>query len=198
VALQFWLGAMVLSKFSIKKLGESVRSLFRSNEQNSKNLDEIKEQLDDHFHAINETTNEIQSNYEYSLEIESKLSKLAERVDEISLLIGLNPNQKQPEIPKLTTVEKEIFLALYSLCEEKEYATHEEIAKAVNLSKTLIMSYITILIEKGIPIIKSYSDDTIKLRLSSYFKNMQTKNDILKINDDISKQIVLNNFIQRK
>jgi predicted transcriptional regulator len=189
---------MVLSNFSIKKLGESVKSLFRSNEGISKDLNEIKEQLDDHHHAINETTNEIQSNYEYSLEIDSKLNKIAERIDELSLVVGLNPNQKQPEIPKLTTVEKEIFLALYSLCDEKEYATYEEIAKSVNLSKTLIMSYVTILIEKGIPIIKSYSDDTTKLKLSSYFKNMQTKNDILKINDDVSKQIVLNNYLQKK
>jgi len=188
----------VLSNFSLKQLAESVKNLFKSKEEISKNLDEIKEQIDDHLHAINETTNEIQSNYEYYLEIESKVNKLAERIDELSLLVGLNPNQKQPEIPKLTTVEKEIFLALYSICEEKEYATHEEIAKAVNLSKTLIMSYITILIEKGVPIIKSYSDDITKLKLSSYFKNMQTKNDILKLNDDISKQIVLNNFIQQR
>jgi predicted transcriptional regulator len=187
----------MLSNNDEKRLGEAVKALAQIQDALSHNLDDVKEQIDDHLNAINETTNEVQSNYEYSLEIDAKLNKLAERIDELSLIIGLNQQDKTQEIPKLTTVEKEIFLALYKLCEEKEYTTYEEIGTAVNLSKTLIMSYITILIEKGIPIIKNYTDNTTKLKLSSYFKNLQTKNDILKINDDITKQIELNNFIKR-
>ena len=187
-----------MSSFSIKKLGDSIKSLFNSQKTLKKSLDDSKEQIEDHLNAINENTNEIQSNYEYSLEINQKINKLAERIDEISMLTGLNKNQKIPEMPKLTTVEKEIFLALYTLCEEKEYITYHEIADAVNLSETLVMNYITILIEKGVPIIKSYSDDKTKLKLSSYFKNLQTKNNILKINEDISQQIVLNNFLKKK
>jgi len=190
----------MLSNFDIKKLGFSIKSLSKfnaKNEETKKELEALKEQIEDHLHAINENTNEIQSNYEYAREIEEKVEKLAERIDELSLLIGLNPNQKNPEMPKLTTVEKEIFLALYAICEEKEYAAYEEISAAVNLSQTLVMNYITVLIEKGIPIIKSY-DDTTKIKLSSYFKNLQTKNNILKINEDISKQIVLNSYISGK
>jgi hypothetical protein len=189
----------MLSNFNMKKLGFSIKSLSSHNhehEETKKEIASLKEQVEDHLHAINENTNEIQSNYEYSREIEEKIEKLAERIDELSLLIGLNPNQKNPEIPKLTTVEKEIFLALYAICEESEYATYEEIATSVNLSQTLVMSYITILIEKGIPIIKSY-DDTTKIKLSSYFKNIQTKNNILKINEDISKQIILNSYLKK-
>ena len=174
-----------------------MKSLFKSQDSIKNSVDELKEQVDDHLEAINGNTNEIQSNYEYAVEIESKLNKLAERIDEISMLICLNPNQKMPEIPRLTTVEKQVFLALYALCDEQEYVTYQEIARAVNLSETLIMSYITILIEKGIPIIKSYSNDMTRLKLSSYFKDLQTKNNILKINEDISKQIVLNSFISK-
>ncbi len=188
----------VLSNFSLKKLTNPIKSLFNSQESLKKSVDDLKEQTEDHLQAINESTNEIHSNYEYFLEIESKLNKLAERVDEISMLIGLNQNQKTKELPKLTTVEKEVFLALYSLCEEKEYTTYREISKAVKLSETLIMNYITILIEKGVPIIKSYSNDITKLKLSSYFKTLQTKKDILKINADYSQQSALNNFIINK
>lgn len=173
----------------------SIQSLFKSHNSLKKSVDDLKEQVDDHLQAINESTNEIQSNYEYLLELESKMNKLAERIEELSLIMSINPNQKSPEMPKLTTVEKEIFLALYSISEQQEYATYKEISDAVNLSETLIMNYITILIEKGIPIIKNYSDDVTKLKLSSYFKNMQTKQNILKINEDISKQIVLKNFL---
>jgi hypothetical protein len=182
----------------MKKLVFSIKSLFSRQNQTKEHVEELKEQTDDHLRAINENTNEIQSNYEYSIEISQKISKLAERIDEISMVMGLNKDQKTPEMPKLTTVEKEIFLALYTICEEQEYASYQEIADTVNLSETLVMNYLTILIEKGVPIIKSYSDDKTKLKLSSYFKTMQTKNNILKINEDISEQIVLNNFLQKR
>lgn len=183
--------------FSFKKLSSSIKSLFNPHNSLKKAVEELKEQVEDHLLSINQNTNEIQSNYAYSLKIDPKLNKLAERIEEISMLNGLNKHQKIPEMPKLTIVEKEIFLTLYTQCEEKEYTTYKKIAKAINLSETLIMNYITILIEKGIPIIKSYSDDSTKIKLSSYFKTLQTKKNILKINHDFSKQSVLNPFIEK-
>jgi len=178
----------------LKKRG-FIKALFTSQKHIKKSLEDVKEQVDDHLNAINENTNELQSNYEYAREIDLKINKLTERIDEISMITGLNQKQKKLEMPKLTTVEKEIFLALYKLCEEKESATYKEISETVHLSETLVMNYITILIEKGVPIIKSYADDKTKIKLSSYFKNIQTKKNILKINEDISQQIVLNEFI---
>ena len=183
---------------SLKKIGESLKFLFNSQNSLKDSIEEIKEQVEDHFHSINENTNEIQSNYEYSAETEEKINKLAERIDEISMLMGIQKRQKKSEMPKLTTVEKQIFLALYTLCDEQEYASYQEIASMVNLSKTLIINYITILIEKGVPIIKSYKDDETKIRLSSYFKNMQTKNNILKINQDVTKQVILSSYIRER
>jgi predicted transcriptional regulator len=129
------------------------------------------------------------------MEIENKINKLVERIDELSMLVGIQKRQKKSEMPKLTTVEKQIFLALYTLCDEQEYASYSEIASIVNLSETLVMNYLTILIEKGIPIIKSYKDGETKIKLSSYFKNLQTKNNILKINQDVTKQIILSSYM---
>ena len=189
---------MVLSNLNPKKIVESLKSLFNSNNLVKESLEELKEQNEDHLISINENTNEIQSNYEYSLELNQKINKLAERIDEISMLLNLKPDQKSIQMPKLTTVEKEIFLALYSICEQQEYATYKEIGDSVNLSETLIMNYITILIEKGVPIIKSYNDDKTKLKLSSYFKDLQTKSNILKITEDISQQSALNKFVKGK
>jgi hypothetical protein len=190
------MGANVLSKFNLRNLSESVRKLFSSHDEVKSNLDELKEQVDDHLIAINENTNEIQANYEHSLEVEGKINKITERIDEIMMIIGLAKDPKTKEMPKLTTVEKEVFLALYKLCDEKEHTTYKEIGEMISLSDTLVMNYITILIEKGIPIIKSYAGTRTRLKLSSYFKTLQTKKDILKINDDISQQIVLNKYLQ--
>ena len=180
------------------KKEQAIDDIGKTAENLKKAVQELREQVDDHLTAINGNTNEIQSNYEYSFEIESKINKLAEKIEEISLFIGLNFNEKSPKMPILTTVEKEVFLAIYALCEEKGYATYQEIAKSINLSETLVMNYLTILLEKGIPIIKSYNDNETKLKISSFFKNLQTKNNILKINEDISKQIELKSYIPQK
>lgn len=179
---------------SCKKLASSVRALFRSHSSLKKAQNELKEQIEDHLEAINENTNEIQANYEHSLEIEEKINKIAERIDEISMVVGLS-SRKKNDIPKLTIIEKQIFLALYKLCDEQEYASYYDIARMVNVSETLVMSYITILIEKGIPIIKSYSGSQARVRLSSYFKNIQTKKNILRVNHDVTKQAVLQSFV---
>ncbi|TKJ17788.1 hypothetical protein CEE44_04635 [Candidatus Woesearchaeota archaeon B3_Woes] len=186
----------VLSNFNLKKISSSVRSLFNSNKKLKKEIEILKEQVEDHLSSINQNTNEIQSNYEYSLKVDPRINKLSERIDEMSMVIGLNKHKKNPEMPKLTTIEKEIFLALYTQCEEREYTTYKNISTKVRLSETLVMNYLTILIEKGIPIIKSYSDDTTKIKLSSYFKTLQTKKNVLKINADFSKQSALAHFIE--
>jgi predicted transcriptional regulator len=183
---------------SLKKIGESVKTLFNSQNSMKNSVEDMKEQVEDHLTSINENTNEIQSNYEYSMEVDEKINKLAERIDELSMLAGINKKQKKSEMPKLTTVEKQIFLALYTLCDEQEYVSYREIASIVNLSETLVMNYLTILIEKGVPIIKSYKDNETKIKLSSYFKNLQTKNNILKINQDITKQVILSSYIRER
>ena len=112
------------------------------------------------------------------------------------MFIGMHPEQKHDnEIPVLTTQEKRVFLTLYALTEEKEHTTYKDIALKISLPETLVMNYMTNLIEKGIPIIKSYSNGEILLKISSYFKTKQTKTNILKISEDISKQIQLNNYV---
>jgi|TARA_Y100000310_G_scaffold278140_1_gene296404 predicted transcriptional regulator len=189
------MGAKTLSKFSLSNIQENIRKIFSSHDDIKQNIEEMKEQVEDHLTSINENTNEIQANYEHSLEVEEKINKIAERIDEITMILSLHKDPKTKEMPKLTTVEKEVFLALYKICDEKDQTTYKEIAEMINLSDTLVMNYITILIEKGIPIIKSYAGTRTKLKLSTYFKNLQTKKDILKINDDISEQIVLNKYI---
>lgn len=180
----------------LKSFVSSLRSLLQDQQEIKRSIQDLRESSDDHLEAINENTNELQSNYEYAQALESKLNKLAERIDELYLFVGLKQVQEHKKIPNLTTVEKEVFLALYTLCEEKQYATYQEIAKQVNLSESLVMNYVTILIEKGIPIVKSYSDDKTRLKLSAFFKDLQTKQNILKINEDISQQLALNKYIQ--
>jgi len=142
-------------------------------------LKEIKEELNEHLNAINDNTNEIQANYEYLCKLEAKIEKLREMIDS---LILEQKEQKKYTVDKLTSNEKETFMALYALEEEKGAVGYLDIAKKLNIPVNLVQTYVVNLIEKGIPIQKRYINNTAFLTLEPDFKSMQRRNNILNIN----------------
>jgi hypothetical protein len=157
-------------------------------------FEEIKEQLDDHLQAINENTNEISFNHEYLCEIDFKINKLSEKVEQMQLFLEQNmgfKSEKQPKFqPKpLTNNEQDIFMVLYMLEEKQGAVTYPEISKRTGLSEELVASYITRMIEKNVPIIKRYVNNDPHLRLDPQFKRIQAKENILGL-----KQRTIGNF----
>ncbi|MBW2979676.1 winged helix-turn-helix transcriptional regulator, partial [Candidatus Woesearchaeota archaeon] len=114
----------------------------------------IHEELEEHLDAINENTNEIQANYEYLCELDKKIQHLQEEIKQLKNIISEitgQPIQSKPEIHQiqpLTQEEQKVFLALYS---ESKPISYLELAQKLNLSLTLIRTYVTNLISKGIP-----------------------------------------------
>lgn len=160
--------------------------LDKSRRQNlDTNFKQIKEELDDHLDSINENTNEIQANYEYICELESKIDKLSERVDELTMfirkIIGTAPVQKEPEyqIDQLTKPEKEVFAEIYALEQEEKLICYELLARRLALTVNLAQNYVTNLIEKGVPIVKRYADGRIYISLDEQFKAAQTRKNII-------------------
>ena len=49
---------------------------------------EIHDEFQEHLESINENTTEIQSNYTYLCELDNKIAKLNERIDEIHLILA--------------------------------------------------------------------------------------------------------------
>lgn len=152
----------------------------------SNTFEQIKEQFEDHLESINENTNEIQSNFEYLCELDRKIDKLSERIDELTNLIKQRKGEKVEEktfkLQPLTKKEKEVFYALYILTEQRRYATYREIAKRVSYSEDLVAAYITNLIEKGIPVVKKYSNKLAYLSLNPQFREIQAKENIVGVN----------------
>ena len=72
------------------------RSFYKRPRELDKNLKQaflkIKREFEEHLQAINENTNEIQSNYEYFCEVDGKMDKLAERIEKIQLYLQSNTN----------------------------------------------------------------------------------------------------------
>ena len=162
-------------------------------------IDEVREELEDHLTSINENTNEIQANYEYICQVDAKLSKITERLDQIQLFL-VNYGFSIKETPKfeckpLTKREQEVFLLLYTL-EEKGAVSYEDLSRRTGMTVDLISSFITTMIEKGVPIAKRYIHDKVYMRLDPLFKKVQAKENILKIQQTIIPNIIQNEQMQ--
>ncbi|MBR9691525.1 hypothetical protein GOV06_01950 [Candidatus Woesearchaeota archaeon] len=151
-------------------------------------VSEIQEEFEDHLQSINENTAEIQSNYEFSCELDNKITKLNERIDEVYTILSkltgkkIRKTSKYEDIDPLTTMEKNVFLNLYT---EEQPMTYSELAKKMNMPISLARQYITNLLEKGIPIQKKYIKTKPFICLDPKFKNLQAKKNILKIEQRI-------------
>jgi len=91
-------------KKEIEKINKGLQASFQK----------IKKELDSYLDTINQNTNEIQSNYEFLIELDKKVEALSERIDELTLMI----NPKQSFINQefdLSLREQEVFLVLYAI-----------------------------------------------------------------------------------
>ena len=147
---------------------------------------QIRHEIEEHLQAINENTNEIAANYEYTCEFESKLDKLSERIDNIQMYLescqgNFIAKRSNFDVKRLNRREQEVFLVIYTLEEEKGSVTYEDISRKLGMSEQLASNYITSLIEKGVPIIKRYTNSRPHLRLDPEFKTLQAKENILQL-----------------
>ena len=145
----------------------------------------IKHELDEHLQAINENTNEISANYEYTCEIESKLDRISERLDQMQMFLESHSNfslerKNKFEIRMLNDKEKQAFLTIYTM-EDDDGMTYQDIAKMLSISEQLAGNYVTSMIEKGVPIIKRYVNGKPHLKLDPDFKTLQAKENILQV-----------------
>lgn len=144
-------------------------------------LQQFREELDDHRDAINENTVELQSNYELFRELNSRIEKLSERFDELYLLVKGKREPQKFIISPLTQKEKTVFSALYSATQNGVSASYMQIARMVSFPEQLVSSYVASMLEKGVPIVKTFSGGTVFLFLDADFRQEQTKKNILDI-----------------
>jgi len=169
---------ITLGNKRIKEMEEALKSAFVV----------VREELDEHRDSINQNTNEVQSNYEYICKLDSKINKLSERVDELTMFIRQLKGQEQKtfEVSPLTRKEQEVFLVIYM----NDEVTHKYIGRRLGFTEDLVECYVENLITKGVPVIKKRSSRNISyLTLDPDFKAQQTKTNILNINETITETI---------
>ena len=149
-------------------------------------IDEVKEELDEHLLAINENTEEIQGNFAFLCELDKKLSSVAARLDELTLLVKGAKSQKSFKIAPLTAREKEVFMALYTLCELYPFVSYKQLSKKLCTTDAVVASFVTNLIEKGVPVIKKYDRNIAYLKLDDLFRQRQAKENLVGVNTLLS------------
>jgi len=151
----------------------------------------VKEEFNQHLDSINQNTDEINANFDYVVELEAKIEKLDEKISELQLEVSQLKGDKKKETKKYTKIslthrEKEVFLLLHS----NEELTFLQIARKLSLTKQLVERYISNLVLKGVPIIKSYRENEAYLSLNPHFKAQQAKENLVGLDSNVLKDFV--------
>jgi len=142
-------------------------------------LECFREELDDHLLSINENTSEVESNYEHIRGMAEQLEKMAQRLDELTLLVKGKSAKKEFSVKPLTTKEKQVFQALYVLGQEQPFATYKVLSKKLGMSEGLVQSYVTNLAEKGVAIVKRYQNNQVWVKIDDKFRAIQAKKNLV-------------------
>lgn len=168
--------------FEAKKLREfqsGIKSAFK----------EVKTELDEHLDSINHSTREIQSIYDYLSELDAKIDKMNERIDDLHM--ALNPELENHNNIVLTNREQEVFMVLYS----EESICVREVAKKLGFTEEMVNKYVYNLISKGVPVLREFNGKSVSFALDLKFKDIQAKRNILNINESISREILTEKHI---
>jgi len=137
----------------------------------------IKEELDMHLTSINDNTEEIAANVAYMTELDTKIEKLNEKMDEITMMLSQLPKETKAFLTKpLTINEKQVLMAIYSSSKPISYT---RIAQNLNLTESVVKSYVESIIAKKIPVIISFINTVPHLSLDDEFRDKQAKENII-------------------
>jgi hypothetical protein len=145
----------------------------------------IREELEDHLSSINESSDEIEHNYSYLMELDGRISLIEKKLDSVlsalSKLTNVDVEVKRREI-NLTDQEKETFMVFYS---SERALNYEDLCSKTGKSESYIRSCVNNIIEKGVPIRRhsrsGSADNKVYFTLDRAFRELQAKSNILNI-----------------
>ena len=139
-------------------------------------VEAVRKVLEEHLSTINENTTEIQALFDFLQDIETKVEKVSQRLDQLQLNQG-QPLAK-PVITPLNQIEKKVFLNLYT---EEMPLSAAEIASRANLSSSLVIECIGALAQKGGPLSRNFCQDQMFFKLDQAFKERQAKENLINL-----------------
>ena len=142
-----------------------------------KTFQSIKEEFDEHLTAINENTEELAQHSELYNEVDNRMIKLEEKMEELHFMFKQIINQK-PITLTLSKDEQKVFLVLYT--HEKEM-TAEEVGLKCHKPKERVEEIFLSLTDKGLPLVLIGQGYLLR----QDFRLRQAKENIITIDEDV-------------
>jgi hypothetical protein len=155
----------------------------------------IREERDEHLESINQLTNELQTAFEYISELENKYEKLKEITDELQIFknsLLLNDMSHFSNIV-LPLEEQKLFLTLY-VFGEKEPLSITFLTKKIGINENGFKTLLSSLLDTKIPLTKERIGSEWYYNLDPRFRELQMKENIIKIHESVSKGIYEKNL----
>ncbi|MGV8151397.1 MAG: hypothetical protein ACP5NV_06755 [Candidatus Woesearchaeota archaeon] len=157
----------------------------------------IKDERDEHLESINALTSELQTAFEYISELENRFDKIKETVEELMIFKNstlINDKSHFSNVV-LSLEEQKLFLTLY-VFGEKEPLSWNFIVKKFDVSDNTLKLLLSSLLDKRIPITKEKIGNEWYFNIDSRFREMQSKEQLIKIHESVSKGIYEKNLNQ--
>jgi hypothetical protein len=140
----------------------------------------VQEEAEEHLDSINENTSEIQTVQETCSELDCKIDKLSERLDEIYFVLeraGLVQRQIFEFVKQLilTKGEDEIFSLILK---NEDDLTYVDISHNTGLDQESIKSILSSLVQKGVPIVQKFLNNVAYLNIQKEFKDAKENHEI--------------------
>jgi hypothetical protein len=147
-------------------------------------LSTTKEELGEHFQAINENTSEIELQNSFICEIDNRITKMEEKMDELHFLLKQLVTRAKLSV-ELSKDEQRIFLMLYT---HEKFMDPTIISQKAFLEHGVVEEALTSMMDKGIPIEREILDGSLYFRMSKDFKLRQAKENIINIDPEVTSQ----------
>jgi len=141
-------------------------------------LKKVRQALEEHLTSINDNTTEIQSLFDYLQEIEVKLEKISQRLDQVQIGAEVQSTVTKPAVAPLTQMEKKVFLTLYT---GEMPLSYREISERSGISPSIVHECISSLTSKGIPLVRSFCNDQMFFKLEPLFREAQAKENLINL-----------------
>ncbi|MFC1753546.1 hypothetical protein ACFL96_09175 [Thermoproteota archaeon] len=153
----------------------------------------IKEEMEEHLQSINDNTTEIQQNADVLYELDNRIAKLEERMEDIHIMFKRIIHTTKVAI-ELSPEEQKVFLILYT---HDTFLSAEQIAERFAIPVETVLDCLLSMGDKGVPVDKETLNDELFYKLEPEFKSLQAKEQLIDIDTAITRQYqnkLLNKF----
>ena len=175
---------MMLNGGQSKLRSELANELANMNTGLRKSFLKIKQEFDEHLQSINDNTSEITILEGNICDIDKRLSKIEERMDNIHMMVKalLTPSNFKIE---LTPDEQKLFLVFYTT---DDPINVKQIVSKMSATHIFAEELILSMTDKGIPMHRTDVDGETHFKLDEEFRLIQAREKIIKIDPEVSRK----------